>query len=373
MNTTNNHSQNMSIENMPTSEPSLQGNVRVGPSSPRGNEEKPILTIIIPTYNMEKYLRHCLDSLIVPNMDKVEVLVINDGSKDSSSAIGHEYQDKYPQTFRVIDKENGNYGSCVNRGLKEATGKYIKVLDADDWFNKEAFGKYVNELERHDEDLIITNFSSVRDGSVSLVRYNIPQKETLNMDVIKHYPSFIHIQMHAVTYKTINLRSIGYRQTEGISYTDQEWMFLPMTTVKTFYYYPENIYQYLLGREGQTEEIDQKLKHLSQIVYIQKEQLEVYTKLKKAGNDNFYLRERLKDRFKSVYEPAFIFSNNVPDLIDFDKYLKSNYLELYTYTDDNLTLKYVHYHYVRKWRKNYKISKFNIFRLLFSLKNSLSK
>lgn len=98
-----------------------------------------ILTIIIPTYNMEKYLRHCLDSLIVPNMDKVEVLMINDGSKDSSSAIGHEYQNRYPKTFRVIDKENGNYGSCINRGLKEATGKYVKVLDADDSFDQLIF------------------------------------------------------------------------------------------------------------------------------------------------------------------------------------------------------------------------------------------
>ena len=100
-------------------------------------ERNKILTIIIPTYNMEQYLRKCLDSLIVSeeNMQRLEVLVVNDGSKDSSSAIGHEYEAKYPQTFRVIDKENGNYGSCVNRGLKEATGKYVKVLDADDYFD----------------------------------------------------------------------------------------------------------------------------------------------------------------------------------------------------------------------------------------------
>lgn len=66
-----------------------------------------ILTIVIPTYNMQDYLRRCLDSLIVPDeqMQQLEVLVVNDGSKDNSSAIAHEYQDKYPGTFRVIDKE----------------------------------------------------------------------------------------------------------------------------------------------------------------------------------------------------------------------------------------------------------------------------
>lgn len=80
-------------------------------------------------------------------MQRLEVLVVNDGSKDNSSAIAHEYQDKYPDTFRVIDKENGNYGSCVNRGLKEATGKYIKILDADDWFDNEQFSLFVEKLK----------------------------------------------------------------------------------------------------------------------------------------------------------------------------------------------------------------------------------
>ena len=69
-----------------------------------------ILTIIIPTYNMEKYLHKCLNSLIVSDksLEKLEVLIVNDGSKDSSSQIAHEYESKFPKTFRVIDKENGN-------------------------------------------------------------------------------------------------------------------------------------------------------------------------------------------------------------------------------------------------------------------------
>lgn len=82
-----------------------------------------LLTIVIPTYNMQDYLPRCLDSLVLYDgalMEQLEVLVINDGSKDNSSAIAHEYEAKFPNTFRVIDKENGNYGSCINRGLKEA-------------------------------------------------------------------------------------------------------------------------------------------------------------------------------------------------------------------------------------------------------------
>ena len=91
------------------------------------------VSVAVITYNMQDYLNRCLDSLVIePSlMEQLEVLVVNDGSKDSSSAIAHEYEAKFPCTFRVIDKENGNYGSCVNRGLAEAQGKYIKVLDAD--------------------------------------------------------------------------------------------------------------------------------------------------------------------------------------------------------------------------------------------------
>ena len=83
------------------------------------------LTIIIPSYNMEKYLDRCLSSLIIDDglMDLLEALIINDGSKDRTSEIGHQYETKYPGTFRVIDKENGHYGSCINRGLTEAKGK----------------------------------------------------------------------------------------------------------------------------------------------------------------------------------------------------------------------------------------------------------
>ena len=131
-----------------------------------------ILTIVIPTYNMQNYLRRCLDSLIVSPelMGFLEVLVVNDGSKDNSSAIAHEYQEKHPDTFRVIDKENGNYGSCVNRGLAEAQGKYIKVLDADDWFDTKNFEAFMQFLENNDTDLVISDFDQV-DESGKLVNH----------------------------------------------------------------------------------------------------------------------------------------------------------------------------------------------------------
>lgn len=214
-----------------------------------------VLTIVIPTYNMERYLERCLNSLIVSDelMEKLEVLVINDGSKDRSSEIAHSYEEKYPQTFRVIDKENGNYGSCINRGLKEAKGKYIKILDADDWFETKNFEDFIKLLRVINCDGVISDTQKVDLTGRLIKKYSFvfAPNTAYSFDDIMKLP-FERIPMHCITYKTDNVRSIGYQQTEGISYTDMEWIFLPMTTCNTIYYFPKIIYNYLVGREGQT-------------------------------------------------------------------------------------------------------------------------
>lgn len=144
-----------------------------------------ILTIIIPTYNMSEYLDTCLKSLII-NSNLLEVLVINDGSKDNSLDIAKKYEKEYPHIFRTIDKQNGNYGSCVNRGLKEATGKYIKVLDADDKFNTKSLMNLVEIASKTDVDAFITDFS----------KSHIMVKKIMSLlicQATKHYSSQIFV------------------------------------------------------------------------------------------------------------------------------------------------------------------------------------
>ena len=165
---------------------------------------------------MQDYLNRCLDSLVVKPelMPQLEVLVINDGSKDNSSAIAYEYETKYPAVFRVIDKENGNYGSCVNRGLAEAQGKYIKVLDADDWFDTNEFENLLKKLSTIDVDMVLTPYCSVdvsgKEGGViaqELLDGKILDFNSFDKNRISRY------SMHMVTYRTEFLRSINYKQT----------------------------------------------------------------------------------------------------------------------------------------------------------------
>lgn len=318
-----------------------------------------ILTIIIPTYNMEKYLRHCLDSLIVPNMEKVEVLVINDGSKDSSSVIGHEYQDKYPQTFRVIDKENGNYGSCVNRGLKEATGKYVKVLDADDSFDKTAFTAFIDKLHEIDSDLILTDFVTVDEGgkvtskSIYSDTYkNIPQGKVFDFVDFLNQPDYtFYGQMHGFTYRTQLIQDMNYHQTEGISFTDQEWVLKPVTKVKTCTYLHITLYLYLVGREGQTvksyaksvNQIDKVIDNMIVFYYTNERNVQSYRK---------YILGQIKFQVMLMYLRALYEKTLSLDMLrGFDQSLKK-YPEIYHLVDNVFDGFPLYFKYIAYWRKH---------------------
>lgn len=224
-----------------------------------------LLTIVIPAYNMEKYLHRCLNSIVVEDiMDKVQVLIVNDGSKDRTSEIAHEYEAKYPHYIQVIDKENGNYGSCMNKGLSLAKGKYFRSLDADDWFDTNNYEMFVNELEDTDADMLLgdrydfyeetkeikhVGFSS----DVKRFHEDLPMtKENWNFN------SFFNLSMvWGLTYKTSILKESGLKWDEGIFYTDNEYDFWPLKIVKTIRLIPIPVYVYLIGREGQT--VDPKI------------------------------------------------------------------------------------------------------------------
>lgn len=227
-----------------------------------------LLSIIIPTYNMEKYLSRCLDSLLIKeNLNLLEIWVVNDGSKDNSSEIAHQYADKYPGVFHVIDKPNGNYGSCINAALKVLTGKYVKILDSDDYFNTDALINIIRKLGDTNVDVILTDFTAkdITNGVNQLKE--IPLTENTIIDVSQNdIPTF---EMHNIIYKFSLLKDIHYTQTEGISYTDTEWTFYPTLRAKTLVYFKENLYQYIMGREGQTIDLEkfcQNIEMMEQIL-----------------------------------------------------------------------------------------------------------
>lgn len=303
---------------------------------------------------MEKYLDKCLASLMLPEkqMERLEVLVINDGSKDTSSEIAHGYEKKYPNTFRVIDKENGNYGSCVNRGLKEATGKYIKVLDADDCFVTENFQTFVDFLESANADMIVSDVIRCDSSqkTIAYLGYKLVKDKVFGFSDITNYDN---IEMHALTYRTSILKEMNYIQTEGISYTDTEWSTLPMVYVKTIMYFDKPLYRYLVGRDGQTINPVVMAKNYKQLVLILKRIIPIL--YHKTDYDAFhYIDEKILASLDYLYSIVLTHYDctDTTDLKSFDNWLREAFNTLYDKTNKIKPHKYIPYYYVNNWRKS---------------------
>ena len=314
-----------------------------------------ILSIIVPTYNMEQYLDRDLKSLIIEDkelMMSLEVLVVNDGSKDKSSTIAHNYETLYPDTFRVIDKENGNYGSCINRGLKEAKGKYIRIMDADDWYDTRNFEIYLRKLYDIDVDKIATIFSDVTDSGKKVREQPYPPEQVMNMEDVSEVN---YIPMHAITYNTQFLRDLNYTQTEGMSYTDQEWILLPMPFVKTLYYIPLDVYQYYTGREGQTMDPKVMQKAYPQLFHALYRVLIEYRKSLPKATNPAYTLESVTRTIEWLYEIAFLtvrFQGNTECVKQMDEMIEESYPSIYQrLADKMLSRRLYRYHYVTEWRK----------------------
>lgn len=341
-----------------------------------------ILTIVVPAYNMEKFLPYCLDSLLIgQRLEDVEVLVVNDGSTDRTSAIAHEYEKRLFGVLRVIDKENGNYGSCINCGLKEATGRYIKILDADDSFDSENFSLFVAFLADEDADLIVSDFDIVDENRRinKSVRYDLPAGTHFIEDICAK-STFMGMQMHGVTYRRDLLLQLEYVQAEGISYTDHQWIATPMIAVRTVSYFCKPVYQYLVGREGQTMNPEVKARRISHIAECALSMCRDYERLKERIPNALrpYLYGKMLYMLKEVYVFCFLhYSQQLKTfLCKFDNSLNSTSKEMYLQVsgDRGNARNYICY-----WRKYMGVSVLLVrtlsqfYMLMIALKNRKNK
>ena len=224
-----------------------------------------ILTITVPAYNAEQYIEKCLDSVLGLKLqdrqlfESIEVIVVNDGSKDSTSSIAHRYEANDPNVFIVIDKENGGHGSGINAGVRRATGKYFKVVDADDWLNTDELADYINMLCTIDSDVIASDFVCVDDATLEPFRWiSATDNEAWYgqiIDINKEKLSRV-IKMHSFTIKTEILQTYYTAIDEHCFYVDQEYITFPVPFINTVYFDKRNLYMYRLGRANQSMNSD---------------------------------------------------------------------------------------------------------------------
>lgn len=233
---------------------------------------KKLLSIVVPTYNMEAYLPRCLDSVTRKDVpESLEVIVVNDGSTDESLKIAKEYQVKRPDIISIINKPNGHYGSCINTALKVATGKYFRPLDADDWFDTNALIQFLQNASNIDSDLFITNYvchrktNEIKFKSKNVSYGRIYNSENPSLIIRQDYPI---LTMHSFTYKLNLLRNTNTVLSEGINYTDTEYVFLPLAKLQTFTFLNIDLYHYDLTREGQSVNSEVMKKNYTQYAFI---------------------------------------------------------------------------------------------------------
>lgn len=213
-----------------------------------------LLTITIPAYNSEQYLEKCVDSIVnSQNAEKIEIIIVNDGSRDNTLKIANSYHEHYPDIIKVIDKPNGGHGSAVNSGIVNATGKYFKVVDSDDWVDTAELDKLIGKLATFDCDLIVTPFVTDTDGRKKLrkteVDKHIPFETLLPFSEVAETA---FIRMHEITIKTSVLVNNNIRLWEKSFYVDMQYTVFPIPWIKTVCFLNLPVYQYRLGRGEQS-------------------------------------------------------------------------------------------------------------------------
>ncbi len=243
-----------------------------------------LLSIAVPAYNSEDYLERCIDSLLLDD-DALEILIINDGSKDRTKEIAESYAAKYPQIVRAINQENKGHGGAVNTGIAAATGLYFKVVDSDDRLDHESYLKVMNLLhEWHDKqvadptfaspDLLIANYvyDNQEKKHKKVVRFNnvLPENQVFSWQEVSRFRRGQYLLMHTQIYKTDILRQSKLQLPEHTFYVDNLFCYLPLPYVKTMYYLNTNLYMYFIGREDQSVQEQVMIKRIDQQLRVNK-------------------------------------------------------------------------------------------------------
>lgn len=303
-----------------------------------------ILSVAVPSYNVEKYLEKCLLSFDDERLKEgLEVLIVNDGSTDRTEEIAREYVNKCPEIFRLINKENGGHGSAVNAGIDNAFGKYFRIVDGDDWVITDNMVRLLEILKKSDCDLVVdekrevhmitgdTKFTPLPDYVEKNKVYDF--KDICNLGDIGTY-----IILHTLSAKTELLRRNHIKLQEHIFYVDYEYIVKTTCASSSIMFIDLEIYQYLIGNANQSVDSQNYVKRYSHHDKVVKELLRYSAAVDLSGNLKLYLDEKVRLIIHSHYKIALIFDKNRKQGLSRAKKFRK-YLQQYYPVYDNMTKK----------------------------------
>ena len=215
-----------------------------------------ILSVVVPSYNAAPYLLETMPSLLsIKNRELLELIIVNDGSQDNTLEVAKQLEQNYPETVKIVDKPNGGHGSTINAGSKIATGKYFKVVDADDWVDTQNFEKLIRYLQEANDDMVVSPYYDVyMDKNQEAIKHlftGIKYRESLDYDDYLAMTETLPV-MHTITIKTSILQSHNITIDEKMFYVDWEYNVYPIPYLKTISYFELPVYRYRLGSATQS-------------------------------------------------------------------------------------------------------------------------
>lgn len=296
-----------------------------------------ILTISIAAYNAENDIKRCLNSMICTRVfDKLDIVVINDGSTDSTSNVVENYTSKYPDSIRLINKSNGGHGSTINVGIKNARGKYFKIVDSDDWVDKYGIEKLVDFLSSNEVDMIMNPYHEVSYDNISCRKLFDPsgnETEIRQINSIDRLKGNEMLYMHSLTFKTDCMHNMGPIIDENCFYVDMEYCIFPMLYIGTYVYLDFPVYEYLLGSQTQSMAMNNLIKRRDQHLLVTKRIIGFYLQNRSSVNEK--VRSIMVERIKyAVYQQYKIFlhmgnDDGKEEAKSFDAWLKLQDKEIY--------------------------------------------
>lgn len=291
-----------------------------------------ILTISIAAYNVESVIHDCLNSLVSSQyIEQLDIIVVDDGSKDDTFQCVKPFVAKYPNSIRYIVKENGGHGSTINTSLRLAQGKYFKVIDGDDWVDPKAFDSLVEYLEDSSIDLVLTNYNEIYDHN----NVNVQILADLNRNECYSLLSLTtidYLPMHSITVKLETYLRKNLMISEHRFYVDTEFVYFVLSSINSFIILNQSVYQYRLGQENQSVSSIGIFNHIEDLPYILLRLLNLYDKEK----FNDISREKIlfniiQSRYRLLFYWFSILTESDKDYIlkDFDKFVKAYYLSIW--------------------------------------------
>lgn len=318
-------------------------------------DKLPVLTVVIPSYNVEKFLKHTIYSILNQrNRNKLEVLIVNDGSKDGTRLLANSlikyYNKNGKKLVKLIDKENGGHGSTINRGIKEARGKYLKVIDGDDTVDSFEFAKLIDILEKEDVDIVLNDYIEdfAKDGfrnTKRLYGFLSPGIE-YKFDDLSYYGYGFDKWgpiLSTSSYKTKMLKKAEFSLSEKMFYVDMELNTYIAICANTIKYFPLEVYRYLLGNQGQSVSKASYTKNYKHHENVTIKMLQIlYENSDISWNKKEYIKNKLiVPMITTQYSIATEYVRTAEAFNSFDKRLKK-YIDFYY--DNRISIKLVKFH-----------------------------